>query len=129
MGDPLAAPRRTVLIVDDTEYVRRSFGILLRWHGAFDVVGEAASAAEALALAAALHPEIVLLDRWVADGDSLAVVPALRALAPPPQVVLISAASDDAARREAVRLGVALCLDKTTPPEDICAALAQLPLA
>ena len=81
--------RATVLIVDDHEVFRASARALLESEG-FVVVAEAATGAEALAVAAAVRPDIVLLDIQLPDIDGLAVAERLAATTHPPKVVLIS---------------------------------------
>jgi two-component system response regulator EvgA len=79
----------TVLIVDDHAGFRRSARLLLEAEG-WEVVGEAASAAEALDAARALDPDLVLLDVHLPDGDGFEVASRLTAEPPPPVVVLVS---------------------------------------
>jgi DNA-binding NarL/FixJ family response regulator len=86
--------RPTVLIVDDHDGFRESARALLEAEG-FAVVGDAADAAAALAAAARLRPEVVLLDVRLPDLDGFVVAERLAALHEPPRVVLIS--SRDAA--------------------------------
>jgi DNA-binding NarL/FixJ family response regulator len=86
--------RPTVLIVDDHAAFRASARALLQSEG-FDVVGEAADGAGAVAAVAVLRPGIVLLDIQLPDLDGLAVAEQLAAVPDPPAVVLIS--SRDAA--------------------------------
>jgi DNA-binding NarL/FixJ family response regulator len=80
---------RGVLIVDDHEGFRSSARALLEADG-FEVVGEAASGAEAVGAAARLRPGVVLLDIQLPDLDGFAVARALAATPEPPDVVLIS---------------------------------------
>ena len=84
----------SVLIVDDHADFRASARALLQAEG-FEIVGEAADGAEAVAAVAVLRPEIVLLDIQLPDLDGLAVAEQLAAAPDPPAVVLIS--SRDAA--------------------------------
>jgi DNA-binding NarL/FixJ family response regulator len=77
---PATVARHTILLVDDDARVRQNMALLLRWAGDWEVVGEAEDGDGALALAAARRPDLVLLDRWLADGDSLQLLPRLRAL-------------------------------------------------
>jgi two-component system, NarL family, nitrate/nitrite response regulator NarL len=69
------------------------------------VVGEAATRAEALELAARSQPDIILLDVYLGSGSSLNWLPELRAAAPQARVLLLTAVSDRAEHRRAVRLG------------------------
>ena len=81
-----------VLIVDDHVSFRRLAGRVLSQAG-FTVVGEAASAAAALTAAAALEPDVVLLDIVLPDRSGLAVAEQLRSCSRPPRVVLTSSRS------------------------------------
>ena len=79
----------TVLLVDDHAGFRRAARRLLEAAG-YVVVGEAASAAEAIGLAADLSPDAVLLDVMLPDGDGFDVATELRRSDPRPIVVLVS---------------------------------------
>jgi DNA-binding NarL/FixJ family response regulator len=81
--------RPTVLIVDDHEAFRASARAMLHAEG-FDVVGEAADGAEALAAVTELRPDIVLLDIQLPGLDGIMVAEQIAASAEPPVVVLIS---------------------------------------
>ena len=87
----------SVLIVDDHEDFRRSVRRLLEVDG-FVVIGEAADGAEAVDLARALQPGVVLLDIQLPDLDGFAVAERLASLADPPMVVLISSRDANAYR-------------------------------
>ena len=72
-----AAPVR-VLVVDDHTLFRRGLVALLSADGRFEVVGEAGDAGEALRVAAAARPDVVLLDNHlpgVAGVDALPGLP------------------------------------------------------
>lgn len=79
----------TVLIVDDhTSFRKLATRVLI--HAGFDVVGEAVDASSALAQAAALRPEVVLLDVMLPDRSGVEVAGELLAAPDPPRVVLTS---------------------------------------
>jgi DNA-binding NarL/FixJ family response regulator len=118
--------RPTVLLVDDDERIRRTLTLLLRWSGDWEVVGAAPDGVAAVELAADRQPDLVLLDRWLGDGDGLCVVPRLRALARPPLVVMLSAEVDPVVHQQALELGAAGCLEKTMPPLELLRALREL---
>jgi DNA-binding NarL/FixJ family response regulator len=82
------APLR-VVVVDDHERFRPFARDLLASEG-FDVVGEAADAAEAIDVVHELHPDIVLLDIQLPDRDGFSVADELALDADPPAVVLMS---------------------------------------
>jgi DNA-binding NarL/FixJ family response regulator len=88
----------TVLIVDD----HHSFRVLARRMleaAGYDVVGEAVDGASALAAAARLRPQLVLLDIQLPDVDGFAVSERLAITDRPPVVVLISSRDKSAYRR------------------------------
>jgi DNA-binding NarL/FixJ family response regulator len=79
----------TVLIVDDHPSFRASARMLLQAEG-FDVVGEAEDGRSALAAAAELHPDLVLLDVQLPDMDGFDVAARLTVNGGGPAVVLVS---------------------------------------
>jgi DNA-binding NarL/FixJ family response regulator len=88
----------TVLIVDDHPSFRATARMLLECDG-WTVVGEAATGAEAIVQARALHPQLILLDVNLPDTDGFAVAAELcgggtpggpRNGTAPPAIVLVS---------------------------------------
>jgi DNA-binding NarL/FixJ family response regulator len=97
----------SVLIVDDHDTFRALARAMLEASG-YTVAGEAADGASALRAAAAIDPDIVLLDIQLPDIDGFAVAAQLAELPRPPAVVLISTRDEDAYRErlsEAPALG------------------------
>jgi DNA-binding NarL/FixJ family response regulator len=80
---------RTVLLVDDHPGFRRMARLLLQ-SGGYVVVGEAATAEEAVDTARELQPDLVLLDVLLPDGNGADVADVLATLPHPPGVVLTS---------------------------------------
>jgi DNA-binding NarL/FixJ family response regulator len=79
----------TILIVDDNDVFRSSARAVVQAAG-YDVVGEAEDVAGAVAQVHALHPDVVLLDIQLPDGDGFALADQLAAEEGAPTVVLIS---------------------------------------
>jgi DNA-binding NarL/FixJ family response regulator len=123
---PPAGVRHTILLVDDDARVRQNMTLLLRWAGDWEVIGEAEDGDGALALAATRRPDLVLLDRWLTDGDSLRLLPKLRALDSAPRVAILTADPALVGQAHVLAPGVAICLDKMTPPLELLAALRAL---
>jgi DNA-binding NarL/FixJ family response regulator len=78
-----------VVVVDDHPSFRRCASALLTGAG-FEVVGEAGTGEQAVALVAALAPELVLLDIQLPDVDGFAVAERLLARDPGLAIVLVS---------------------------------------
>ena len=69
----MSAPIRLV-IVDDHSVVREGLRAFLRLQDGIDVVGEAASADDAIRVAASLSPDVVLLDLVMPGGDGIGAI-------------------------------------------------------
>jgi DNA-binding NarL/FixJ family response regulator len=80
----------TVLTVDDQPVFRRAVGDLIAATPGFEEVGQAASGSEALEMAAALRPDLVLLDVRMDDMDGIETAQRLLASECGAVVVLIS---------------------------------------
>ena len=79
------------LVVDDEAPARDELRYLLAAHPDVEVVGEAASAADALRLARETPPDVVFLDVEMPEATGLAAAPVLRERAAPPAVVFVTA--------------------------------------
>lgn len=80
----------TVLAVDDQPVFLRTARSLIAATPGFEQVGEAASGAEALALAADLHPDLVLVDIRMPGMDGFETARRLAGIDPDALIVLVS---------------------------------------
>jgi DNA-binding NarL/FixJ family response regulator len=87
--DPASAPVR-VLIVDDQPPFRLAAAAVLDSMAGFTVAGTAETGEQAVALAADLRPQLVLMDVVLPQMSGLEATRLLRQLAPAPVVVLVS---------------------------------------
>ena len=112
-----------VLLADDTATVRLVLRRTLESSKAFEVVGEAVDGAEAVAMAASLQPDMVLLDLSMPVLGGLEAIPRIRRCAPGARVVVLSGYASDHAGPVAV--GAAAFLEKQQRPDDLLASLLQ----
>ena len=85
----------TVLLVDDADDVRRLLRLSLRSHGGFEVVGEAASGAEAADLAARHRPDVIVLDLGLPDLAGRDLLTRIRHASPTSRIVVFSGSDTD----------------------------------
>lgn len=105
MGADPATRSIRVLIADDHEVVRRGIALTLEAEPDLVVVGEATTGAEAVELARATGPDVVLLDIQMPDMDGIAAAAAIRAVHQT-AVLILSSFNDDARVYAAMRAGV-----------------------
>lgn len=96
-----------VFLLDDHEVVRQGVTAMLETQPDLTVVGEAASAAEALARVPALKPDVAVLDVRLPDGDGVQVCRQLRAQLPGLACLMLTSFADDEALFESVMAGAA----------------------
>ena len=114
-----------VLIVDDVAAVREALRLLLSDEPGLEVVGEAADGEEALRQAAALRPDLVVIDLDMPHMGGLPAIRAMRELQPPPPhiVAMCVYGADDSLRTRALAAGVDSCVEKGANLADVVAVL------
>lgn len=95
----------TVLIVDDHQMVRQGVRAFLEKQPDISVVGEAASGAEALRLAADLAPDVALMDLVMPEMDGVETTRRLKQASPRSQVIILTSYHDDEHIFPAIRAG------------------------
>jgi len=93
--------------MDDHEVVRRGVRDLLQAEPDITVVGEAGTAAEALALVPALVPDVAVLDVRLPDGDGVSVCRDIRSALPDVACLMLTSFGDDEALFDAIIAGAA----------------------
>jgi DNA-binding NarL/FixJ family response regulator len=83
-----------ILVVDDEPLIRQAICALLKMEAGVRV-SEAASGVDAIALAAALHPDLILLDLHLQDMHGLQVIYDVLSRQPQMRIVLCSASASD----------------------------------
>lgn len=82
--------RIRVLLADDTPEIRRLLRLNLELDGRFEIVGEAADGAEAVALAETLRPDAVILDLAMPVMDGLQAIPVILESCPASRILVLS---------------------------------------
>ena len=112
-----------VFLLDDHEVVRRGVRDLLESEGDVIVVGEASTAAEALARVPAVRPDVAVLDVRLPDGDGVSVCRELRSQFPEMACLMLTSFADDEALFDAILAGASGYVLKQVRGADILGAV------
>ena len=96
-----------IFLLDDHEVVRRGVADLLRSEPGFEIVGEASTAAEAVARIPALKPDVAVLDVRLPDGNGVEVCREVRSRVPELACLMLTSFADDEALFDAIMAGAA----------------------
>src|SRR3954469_8438458 len=123
---PPAAERPTsptrILLVDDHDLIRKGLRHAFERDPGFEVVGEAGTAAEGVRQAAALHPDVVIMDLRLPDGSGLDATRALRRTHPGMGIVGLTMYAGDDQLFGALEAGASAFVPKSAPAHDVVAA-------
>lgn len=116
----------TVLLAEDHAIVRQGLCALLKAEGQFAIVGEARNGREAVKMAAALRPDVVLMDIAMPVLNGLEATRQILAARPSARVIILSAHSDDSYLDHLIMAGVAGFLKKQTSAEVLAEAIREV---
>jgi DNA-binding NarL/FixJ family response regulator len=117
-----SASRPSVMLVDDHRLFREGLREILEEEG-FPVVGEAESAAGAVAIAAERKPAVVLMDLEMPGGSGIEATRRLAERCPDSRVVVLTVSAEEADVVEAVQAGACGYLLKDASVEEIAAGV------
>jgi DNA-binding NarL/FixJ family response regulator len=116
------------LIADDQQLVRAGFRMILSEQDAIEVVGEAADGVEAVALAASLHPDVVLMDIRMPRLDGISATRRIveATAAHPPRVLMLTTFDLDEYVYDALVAGASGFLLKDVAPDQLVAGVRMV---
>jgi len=115
-----------VFLLDDHEIVRRGVKELLEADGDLEVVGEAGTAAEALARIPPTRPNVAVLDVRLPDGDGVQVCREIRSAHPDIQCLMLTSFADDEALFQAIMAGASGYVLKQIKGADVVEAVRSV---
>jgi len=115
-----------VFILDDHQLVRTGLVDLLGGEDDIEVVGEAATVAEALARIPAARPDVAILDGRLPDGSGIDVCRQIRSDDPSVNALILTSYDDDAALFAAIVAGAAGYLLKQISNTDLVDAVRRV---
>ena len=112
-----------VLLADDHTVLRSGLRLLLTNKNEFDVVGEASSGTETLALAEQLQPDLILLDLNMPALSGLDALPTLRKISPASKVLILTMHDDPQYLRQALKHGASGYVLKKAADAELLSAM------
>jgi PAS domain S-box-containing protein len=126
-GDAEGSPGPVrIMLVEDHAAVRESMAAAFALHVGFEVVGQAASMAQARAMLQDLDVDVAIVDLGLPDGYGADLIPELRDANPQAQALVLSATLERSDIAKAVARGAAGALHKTARLHEIVAAVERL---
>ncbi|MDP9497047.1 MAG: response regulator transcription factor [Actinomycetota bacterium] len=110
-----------ILLVDDHDLIRGGLRGAFEREG-FDVVGEASRVEQAVAFAAQLEPDVVVIDVNLPDGSGLDAVRRLRARHPDMGIVVLTMYDDDEHLLAALEAKASAFVPKSSPTDEVLSA-------
>lgn len=115
-----------ILLVDGQDEVRRGLRMRLEVEPDVDVIGETGRIEEALYLARALGPDVIVADIGKRGDEQWTLISRLRAMAPGAVLVALALRGDNVMRTQAQEAGVQAFLEKSGGGGDLLQAIRQL---
>jgi DNA-binding NarL/FixJ family response regulator len=115
-----------ILVVDDHEVVRRGLKSILEAHGEWSVVGEAATGREAVEKAAALKPEVVILDMSMPELNGLEATRGILRTVPNAKVLVLTQHDSEQLVVSFLQAGAQGYLVKSDAARDLIPAVESL---
>jgi DNA-binding NarL/FixJ family response regulator len=111
--------RIRVLVADDHRLFAESLTIMLEVEPTIEVVGHAADGREAVALAAILRPDVIVMDLDMPVMDGIEATAGVRRSAPGARVVIVTGSRDDRDAERALEAGAAAYVPKEASVEQL----------
>jgi DNA-binding NarL/FixJ family response regulator len=116
----------TILIVEDHTLLRQTLQSWLETNLSQDHVIETASGPEAIEMAAALRPQMIIVDINLQPLEGLELVRRIKAAVPSAQVTVLAPYQDPTHRADAARAGASTCVAKSALQAELVPALKIL---
>ncbi|HWG59114.1 MAG TPA: response regulator transcription factor [Candidatus Acidoferrales bacterium] len=121
----MAAPKISILLVDDHHLVRRGFRRLLEDEADMVVAGEAGDGEQAVRLARELHPKIILMDCALPGLGGIAASRKILDARPEQMILMLSMHSEETLVRRALDAGARGFILKNAADLDLAAAIRR----
>lgn len=115
-----------ILLVDDHDVVREGLRALLSRREGFEIVGQAATAREAVTEAASTQPDVIVMDVRLPDGSGIEACRTIREARPETRVIMLTSYADEDAVFASILAGAAGYVLKQTRGAALADAIAAV---
>ncbi len=115
-----------ILLVDDHEVVRTGLALIIEKHTNLKIVAQAANRTEAVRLAGAQRPDIILLDLDLGEDNDLETIPLLMETTPESRIIVLTGLRDIEVLHEAMKLGARGIVRKENAAGDVIQAIQEV---
>lgn len=123
MNEHVTGKKTGVLLVDDHEVVRVGLRALLSREPTIEVVGEAGTAADAVAQAARLQPDVIIMDVRLPDRSGVEACREIRSTDPRVQIIMLTSHADEDAVFNSIMAGASGYLLKQVQGREVVRAV------
>lgn len=113
----------TVLLADDQSLLRLGYRLILEAEDDIEVIGEACDGADAVSMAVALRPDVVLMDVRMPNVDGITATAAIESRCPTASVLILTTFDLDSYIHAGLRAGAKGFLLKDAAPVDLLTAI------
>ena len=117
---------KTVLVVDDSAFMRASIQKALEETGRYEVIGEAADGQSAYQMAESLQPQAITLDNILPDQLGYNLISDFKQQQPEVKILMVSAVRQKAVIKEAVKEGADGYIGKPFSDNELIRAIDDL---
>ncbi len=112
-----------VLIVDDHQVVRQGLRTFLELHEDIFIVGEAGTGTDAVAMAARLNPDVILMDLVMPGMDGITATSRIKSICPDTRIIALTSFTEDDKIFPAIQAGASSYLLKDVTPDELVDAI------
>jgi DNA-binding NarL/FixJ family response regulator len=119
-------PSQRIFLLDSQRILREALRLIVDTEAAFEVVGDAGTATEALTLIDSLKPDVILTECALPDQSGMQFISELHARWPHVGILVLTALGPTACRAAASRSGVLGCIPKSCGSAELLSAISQV---
>jgi two-component system, NarL family, response regulator DevR len=125
-SEPTTTPKTRVMLVDDHAIVRQGIRMVLEAAGDLQVVAEASSMLGAVESAVRTHPDVILMDVRLIEGNGIEATREIRARRPNARVIMVTSFDDDEALFASIMAGASGYLLKRVDSAQLVGAIREV---